>query len=126
MDATSTTPRQPRRPLAGDEQLDEWRPLLIAWWSRFGDEPVTVNDLRVALCLDTPHHTLPIPSSLRRPRRMGPGALKRSLGRRLSALVGWTIGPFVVCDAGEDSHVHVRRWRLQCVQPGTQQPGAAQ
>ena len=69
MEVTST-PRQPRRPLAGDEQLDEWKPLLIAWWSRFGDEPVTVNDLRVALCLDTPHDTLSIPSSLRRPRRL--------------------------------------------------------
>ena len=121
MAVTSTTPRPPRRPLAGDEQLDEWQPLLTAWWTHFGDEPVTVNDLRVALCLDTPRDSLPIPSSLRRPRRMGPGAFKRSLGRRLAALLGWTIGPFVVCDGGEESHIHVRMWRLRCGEPGTQQ-----
>lgn len=115
---TSPTPMQ--KPLVGDEQLDQWKPLLTAWWARFGDEPVTVDELRVALSLDTPENSPAIPTSLLRPRRKGPGALKRSLGRRLAALVGWTIGSFVVCDAGEDSHVHVRLWRLQQVQPNTQ------
>ena len=27
--------------------VDEWVPLLTAWWTHFGDEPVTVDELRV-------------------------------------------------------------------------------
>ena len=105
-----------RQPLVGDEALDEWQSLLTAWWEQFRDEPVTVGELHVALSLDAPNDAVVIPTSLMRPRRKGAGALKRSLGRRLAALVGWTIGPFMVCDGGMDSQ-HVRVWRLRCVQP---------
>lgn len=113
MYVTSSTQGPQRKPLTGDERLDQWQPLLNAWWSRFHDEPVTVDELRVALALDASHESLAIPTSLMRPRRKGPGALKRSLGRRLAALVGWTIGGFVVCDGGWDSRHNVREWRLQ-------------
>jgi len=116
---TNHTP--PRKPLVGDERLDEWVPLLTAWWTHFADGPVTVDELRVALSLDTAENSPAIPTSLLRPRRKGPGALKRSLGRRLAALVGWTIGSFVVCDGGRDTHQKVRAWRLRQVQPDTQQ-----
>lgn len=113
MYATSSTPGPQRKPLTGDERLDEWQPLLSAWWSRFHDEPVTVDKLRGTLALDAPDESLAIPTSLLRPRRKGPGAFKRSMGRRLAALVGWTIGRFVVCDGGWDSYHNVRAWRLQ-------------
>jgi len=118
MKATSTIALQ--TPLRGDERLDEWQPLLDAWWNRFHDEPVTVDELRVALVLDLPHDSPAIPTSLLRPRRKGPGALKRSLGRRLAALVGWTIGRFVVCDGGRDSRHDVRAWRLQLAKSDVQ------
>jgi hypothetical protein len=110
-----------RRPLVGDEQLDEWLPLLTAWWRHFRDEPVTVDELRISLSLDVPGDAVVIPTSLMRPRRKGPGALKRSLGRRLAALVGWTIGPFIVCDGGRDTRHNVRVWRLRCIWSSTQQ-----
>jgi len=118
MKATSTIALQ--TPLRGDERLDEWQPLLDAWWNRFHDEPVTVDELRVALVLDLPHDSPAIPTSLLRPRRKGPGALKRSLGGRLAALVGWTIGRFVVCDGGRDSRHDVRAWRLQLAKSDVQ------
>lgn len=102
-----------RRPLIGDEQLDGWQPLLNDWWARFRDDPVTVDELRVALSLDSRVNGTPLPTSLLRPRAKGPDSLKRSLGRRLAALVGWTIGQYTVCDGGRDSHHKVRVWRLQ-------------
>lgn len=117
MTTTFASQSPQRNPLTGDEQLDGWQPLLDAWWNRFHDEPVTVDELRVALALDLPHDSPAIPTSLLRPRRKGPGALKRSLGRRLAALVGWTIGRFVVRDGGRDSHHKVRAWRLQLAPP---------
>lgn len=102
-----------RKPLNGDQHLDQWEPLLTAWWKRFHDDPITVDELRVALSLDTPLESLPLPTSLMRPRRKGPGALKRSMGRRLAALTGWPIGQFVICDGGRDSLHGVRAWRLK-------------
>ena len=120
MNTSITSPTPTRKPLVGDEQLDQWEPLLTAWWTHFGDEPVTVDELRIALSLDTPENSPAIPTSLVRPRRKGPGSLKRSLGRRLAALVGWTIGSYTVCDGGRDTHHKVRAWRLQQV-PRTQQ-----
>jgi hypothetical protein len=117
MHATSSTPDPQRKPLTGDERLDEWQPLLSAWWNRFHDEPVTVDELRVALLLDLECSDAFIPPSLQWAQHRGPGALKRSLGRRLAALVGWTIGRFVVSDGGRDSRHNVREWRLQLAGP---------
>ncbi len=111
--ASTSQPQALRKPLAGDEQLDEWLPLLEAWWSHFANNPVTVNKLCEALSLDASSESLPLPTSLMRLRRQGPGALKRSMGRRLMALVGWPIGQFVVCDSGRDTIQNVRAWRLQ-------------
>jgi len=111
MDAPSTTPLQ--KPLAGDEQFADWLPLVNAWWIRFGEVSVTVDELRVALLLDLECSDASIPPSLQWAQHKGPGALKRSLGRRLARLIGWPIGPFTVCDGGHDSHVHIRKWRLR-------------
>ena len=114
---TSTASHR-RRPLLGDEQLDDWQPLLSDWWDRFRDDPVTVEELRVALSLDSRVDGPSLPTSLLRPRAKGPDSLKRSLGRRLAALLGWTIGQYTICDGGHDSHHKVRAWRLQLAEAG--------
>jgi hypothetical protein len=121
MDTALTTPRPLQQPLGDALRPNDWEPILNAWWTHFGDEPVTVNDLYVALALDAGSDGVAIPTSLLRSRRNGPGSLKRSLGRRLAQRVGRAIAQFTVLDAGVDSHAHVRMWCLRRAQVESKQ-----
>ena len=90
----------------------QWLDLFRAWWNHFQDSPVTVNALCDRFSLDGGDCPINLPREVLGPKRMGPGSLRRSLGRRLARLTGSTVGEFLLCDAGADTNHHVRMWRL--------------
>ena len=92
---------------------ESWQPLLEAWWQRFLQATVTVEQLRAELGLDQVDQASLLPVSIQIGGRKGSGSLKRSLGRHLAKMQGRPVGAFVIHDGGRDSHIHIRKWRLE-------------
>lgn len=101
-----------------DEDTQQWTAFIDAWWEEFGAEPVVVDDLCQRLIEDDVHGartSRAVPDALLvhlDVHGVRAGALRKSLGRHLSRLMGRIFNGRKVLDAGRDSNRKVRRWKL--------------
>ncbi|MCO6437273.1 MAG: hypothetical protein J5J06_09330 [Phycisphaerae bacterium] len=96
-----------------DEDSRQWATLFDAWWSRFGDRPVTVARLFSAMFAENAVDPVELPDAMLVSKDGGPGSLRRSLGRHLSRMTGRVFNDRKLCDAGENTHSKVRTWTLK-------------
>jgi len=109
-----------------DDDTQQWSAFFAAWWDRFGSQEVAADNLcrlilpRKDIFTESPDEPLleALPEPLLVNKDRGEGSLKRSIGRHLSRLTGRIFKSRKLCDAGSDSHKHVRRWKLEPLAPG--------
>jgi hypothetical protein len=104
-----------------DDVTQQWNAFFEAWWDRFEGDDITADDLCRLILPPKDLFSKPtdepllvaIPEPFLVNRDRGEGSLKRSIGRHLSRLTGRIFSGRKLCDAGADSHKHIRKWRLE-------------
>ena len=118
-----------------DEDTQQWTAFFDAWWERFEDIPITIDDIchHVITRKDSTDEDVDVsfaealPDTLLVNRDRGEGSFKRSLGRHLSKFSGRIFGGHKLSNAGMIKKQRLRKWQLEptaTANPETLQEGA--